>query len=350
MVYLESSNPENKVGKQGHLKLAKEIFDLKLKNIKKISTKGINRIGIELVDRKSANDLVSNTILKNKGYTIFIPYNQVTCKGIIRNVDTAFNTEQILAACQAKQKILEIRRLNRKSQENGEVTYIPTGTILITFAGTTLPREVSIYYLSFKVTPYVAPVTQCFSCLLFGHTSTQCRGKAKCLNCGDTDHSIGPDREYPCQTQCFYCNSAEHRGNSKNCPEFARQKQIKELMTYENLSYYDASALCHKTYKNAGTKDTNKTSYLHLRSAEFPPLPTNDEITSINIRQRRHIANENNQKTKRTYEQVVSDNNKKKNYTEKQSRIRQRHTQQPVILPQLQTNKTNKYLFPTNPQ
>lgn len=70
--------------------------------------------------------------------------------------------------------------MNRKvlmGETGDKIEYLPTSTIMITFEGVVLPRYISISYLSFPVTPYLPPVTQCYKCLIFGHTSTQCKGK-----------------------------------------------------------------------------------------------------------------------------------------------------------------------------
>ena len=39
-----------------------------------------------------------------------------------------------------------------------------------------------------------------------------------------------------------------HKTTSKNCPEYNRQKNIKQLMAFENLTFFDANEICRKTY------------------------------------------------------------------------------------------------------
>lgn len=92
-------------------------------------------------------------------YNVFIPYNRVSCRGIIRNEDTEITLEGILnnIRCNLKRcEILTGRRLNRRSYNaDGEIIYKPPGTICLSFSGVGLPREVFIFGLAFLVSPYI---------------------------------------------------------------------------------------------------------------------------------------------------------------------------------------------------
>lgn len=84
---------------------------------------------------------------------MYIPYSQVSCKEIIRNIDMDLTEQTLKSIVKSNINIIDIKRLNRKivkgSESNKEVEYTPTGTILITFEGVVLPRYVSIYSLEF---------------------------------------------------------------------------------------------------------------------------------------------------------------------------------------------------------
>ncbi|KAJ8914857.1 hypothetical protein NQ315_014870 [Exocentrus adspersus] len=70
----------------------------------------------------------------------------------------------------------DIRRLNRRVvNENGEVAYVPTGTVQFTISGKVLPRFVEICFLSMPIEPFKQPVVQCYNCYRYGHTRNQCR-------------------------------------------------------------------------------------------------------------------------------------------------------------------------------
>jgi len=82
-VYVESQTNTN-IGRFSHLKIACDIFNLKLNDVKKIRNKGLNRLCIEFYTFTSANALLKNTLLIQKGYKIFIPLNFTTSKSLVR--------------------------------------------------------------------------------------------------------------------------------------------------------------------------------------------------------------------------------------------------------------------------
>ena len=129
------------------------------------------------------------------------------------------------------------------------MSYQPTGLVLLTFKGVSPPKYVRFYGLEHSVCVYVSPVTQCFRCLRYGHTKN-CKGKEKCFNCAEDCHLKDPPEnnlEYPCVTKCFYCKN-DYKTTSKKCPEYNRQKNIKEPMAHENITFFDAHEICKKTY------------------------------------------------------------------------------------------------------
>ena len=324
IVYIESTEQSgNNLGRFNDLKIAKDIFNLNLKDVKKINNKGMNRIGVEFTNFMAANNFVSNKTLINKGYNIFNPANYVSCKGIVRGVNKMFQVEEVVRYSEAPIRILDAVRLNRKvlgiSSEGP--TFEPTNTILMTFEGTILPRSVKIYGLEKLVIPYISPVTQCFNCLRFGHTKKLCKSKKKCFNCGDSEsHDIinepgTSNVHFSCQIKCIHCGSLEHKSNFKKCPEYLRQKNIKQLMAYENLTYFDASQRCKKIYSMDNRHDSNN---FILHPSDFPtmhnnkqnPRNTQDDNETISPSQRRTV--DFNSRNKRSFQQTVSDGPKKR--------------------------------------
>lgn len=310
IVVIEASDKLNiNIGKISQLKIAKELLDQNVKDIIKLKVKGKRRIAIEFLNYMAANKFSMNKGLVNKGYNIYIPYNMVTCKGIIRHVDIDYDTEVLKTSIVSDQKIINIRRLNRKKISEGNVDYLPTGTVLLTFAGTILPRSVEIWKLPFAVVPYVPPVTQCHACHRYGHTKTQCKSRLKCHKCAGDPH---PD-DIECNKKCFHCGSEHHTSFYSQCPEHQRQTSIRHLMAFNNLTFFDAAQLCPVSYKSSQPQ-INQSHPL-----DFPPLSKNlpSQSNEITVSQRRVITAEDQRiRSKRTYSQIVSNkNNSKRRYT-----------------------------------
>lgn len=307
VVYMDSSQKtDNAIGKMSSLKIAREIFQLNLKNVNKINNKGSNRISIEFSNFQSANDLINNENLKNKGYNIFIPGNYITCKGIVRHIDVDENIEDFDNICQSSVPILNAKRLNRKVIKEGKIEYVPTGTILFTFKGTYLPKIVYFYNLPYPVNIYVSPVTQCYSCLLYGHTKKNCKGKAKCFNCAENVHLENETETFPCKTKCHFCRE-EHKTTNKSCQEHKRQQEIKKLMAYENITFFDADKMCPKNYI------PNREYVLDPR--KFPSTLNktyNANIDQVITPSQRRTADFNANKSKRTYQQALSNGEKRR--------------------------------------
>ncbi|KAG5861296.1 hypothetical protein JTB14_007907 [Gonioctena quinquepunctata] len=189
-IYIQCNNKN--IGNYHILGIAKTVLDMKLTDVKKINKKGKNRISVEFKTFQAANELAKNEELKKKGYDVFIPINKVTCKGIVKPLDKEFSDEILKEYSEIKTpincRVLNVRRftVRNKKTEESEPKYIPSYTALYTFSGTSLPKEIFICGLSYRVIPYISPVVQCYNCLLYGHTKKLCkRGTGRCTICGE---------------------------------------------------------------------------------------------------------------------------------------------------------------------
>lgn len=280
-VFVESK--EKNIGHYHNLALAKIIYESNFKGLKQINKKGKNRIGVVLSSYIEANEFLEH-FSKTQNLNVFIPSHKVTCKGIIRNVDLDIDIEKNVEIIKAKNnKVLESRRFNRKiNNAEGKAEYAPTGTICLTFSGTVIPKEVSIFGLMFRVAPYVAPVVQCYNCLQFGHTRKLCRAKSRCIGCGQFSH----DENRICNLKCFHCDNVEHNSLSKQCPEHKRQVVIKEIMAFENKTFFEASELVPLLPNKSRRNKLN--SYTSLRKEDFPQVgQPSSSSDNINIKERR---------------------------------------------------------------
>lgn len=103
-----------------------------------------------------------------------------------------------------------------------------------------------------------ADVTQCMSCLHFGHGTRNCHLKSRCNTCGGSHETDScPDQEAPAK-RCANCSGA-HSATDRSCPKRAEYIRIRQKATTSNQS---------------GRKPAKKTPAVPAFSPlNFPPLP-----------------------------------------------------------------------------
>lgn len=158
--------------------------------------------------------------------------------GIIRGIPTDIEIDDLASSLEASAKILSIQRLNRKIKIEGETKFVPSKTILVKFEGQLLPSVVSLFKIRLPVHPFIPRVQLCYNCYRFGHISANCKGKPRCLRCGDAKYNS--NEECPRIQQpptCCNC-SGEHLPTLSICPSYIKQKQINTLVSVENIPPY----------------------------------------------------------------------------------------------------------------
>lgn len=249
----------------------------KIGGIKNITIKGRNRLGVSFNTSECANQFVKNKNVST-GFNVFIPKHLTTIQGIIRQVDQSLTTEEIKENIKSSVNVLSVRRLNRRTTvpvqetlETGEqvtkqsVQYVPTQTVVVTFAGRFLPKSVSLFYVSMEVQVYVLPVLRCYQCLRFGHTAKLCKSKVRCPICSEEHVKAACIEKI---ATCIHCESS-HSSLDPTCPELKRQQRIKELMATERLTFVEASKLIPKFH--SVTQNRNYTSTL-VTPQHFPTI------------------------------------------------------------------------------
>lgn len=251
IVYVQ--NKEGNIGKFHRIstaKLIREAIPQFQNNINDISVIGVNRIKVEFSNGESANKLVESKLLSEKNYDVFIPQFNKRRQGVVKGVDIDISEEELVHIIKPKfgkeLEILEIRRLKRKLIINNEVTYVPNQTIVISFKGQTLPKQVVIEKIIFEVEPYIQRVVQCLKCLRYGHISNQCKGTERCKRCGEPHSNCSQDEIL----FCVLCKGAHEATDRRVCPEFAKQKTVKNIMGTQNISYKEAVKKYVSSYAN----------------------------------------------------------------------------------------------------
>lgn len=254
MVYVELVEDNPSAGTTLHpLKFGAFMYKNKLRNILQDGIKkiGRNRLTVGFKSATDANDFINHHIFRNSQYKVYIPSHNITRMGIVKGIPLDWSHEEILDSVKTPPgtgKILRTRRLNRKATNKDGSTWVPTQTVVFTFDGQILPREISCCFTLIPVEQYVYPTIQCFNCCKYGHTRTQCRSKTQCYKCGNS-HSAELCLVEESDAQCLFC-SGRHFATNKICPEFSRQSNIKHHMASYNKSYQESMSLFPQTKKS----------------------------------------------------------------------------------------------------
>lgn len=253
-------------------------------SLKKI---GRNRVTLSFSNYEDANKFVTSQQLKLNHYKAFIPSFNLIRMGLVRGVPTEWSEEEILKNMSVPigcGNITKVRRLKRKQTVNDKTEYIPIQTVVVTFDGQVLPKRVFLFYNALTVDLYIYPTIQCFNCCRYGHIKSQCRSTPKCFRCG-LGHSGDSCSVEEDSVVCCLC-SGSHLATSNKCPEFSRQKSIKETMAKSCISYSEAFKLHPPVTK----------SYADVLSS----VPQKPSSSQINIGHLNSISPSGNKSYKKT--------------------------------------------------
>lgn len=240
---------------------------------------GQTRCKIIFKSRRSANKLLADKEFKEKGLKAYIPIHKVRQIGVLRNVPKDFTTEEIRQELTDQGlEILDVYRMKRRTRQD---TIEETFSVKVTIKASSLPPEVKIFGVPWRLNPYVFPVTQCQKCLLFGHITAQCKRKnQRCAKCGNDTHELKECTEE--KAKCIFCKGSHLATSSKECDEYERQKEVKKVMAAENKSFQEALQQCPK---EAYYKEIQLNS-----DRDFPPLTFGDGIQTNRPQQRNSYA------------------------------------------------------------
>lgn len=304
IVYIESV--DNNIGKLHPIRVGHYLHLVQsIKNsIVSIKSVGRNKIKVEFNNINAANTLINHECVKANNFIAYIPKFYVERKGILRSVDTMFDNDYILNKIESDNpniKVSEVKRFMRKiATENGDFKSVPRQLVCVSFLGTNLPKQVVINSCIFSVEPYIYPVIQCYTCLRYGHMSQQCKGKARCRDCGESHEG-----ECPIITKCVHCGD-DHPAISKNCPEYKKQRQIKEIMAMKNISFKEAEKLYSNPNYYSNILSNNRFAALANDMENFPPLQpiitntnTNTFISKPKVIRRNSVSSNNSESIKK---------------------------------------------------
>ncbi|KAI4465071.1 hypothetical protein MML48_3g00013472 [Holotrichia oblita] len=262
-VYVESI--DKNIGQLRDMAFGSLLMKAKVEGVKVIERRGRNRLAVEFSSMTAANLFLKSSFIKNNELRAFIPRHLISCKGIIRRIDPNLSDEFILENIKTStgRDVLQVKRMKRKkdSEDSTEIEYVNTASVIVTFRGKSLPNYITLCYNVRAPEPYVIPVIQCFKCCRYGHVQQQCRSAARCPACSK-NHNLSecPNSQSPVCISCRGPHLSTERyikTSQRTCPEFNKQKKIKELMASYNYSFYEASKI------SLGGNETGRTFRLN---------------------------------------------------------------------------------------
>ena len=165
-----------------------------------------------------------------------------TSRGIIRCREFCDCDDTEVLNVLSSQGVSGARRL--MSKRNG--VFEPTNTFLPTFGLPTPPKSLKATYMKLDVEAYIPNPLSCYNFQRYGHGKATCNRKAVCAKCSQEGHQ---DAECENPPHCANC-ALNHCAYSRECPEWAKQKDITQVKFDKNISFGDAKKTCGATHPN----------------------------------------------------------------------------------------------------
>lgn len=233
---------------------------------------GRNRVKLTInCTFEEANSLIEQDIWGLNKLSCFIPSFLLVKQGVIRDVDTSLTKEEIIRYAQSQYEIVDAVRINKLKQGEGKGEIrVPTPVVIISFRSQRLPYDVRILGVRCIVESYIQRVQQCRKCLRYGHSSQVCKNNRRCENCANAHET----NECPNETICVFCSGLHKSTDFKNCPEYARQREIKNLMAMNNVSFAEANQTLRAKYRG-------KIPYINSSPPPFQFPPSQEEFPAL---------------------------------------------------------------------
>lgn len=209
--------------------LAKLLRSENIKGIIRIKYKSFNKVLLQFNEEEEANFFLDCQKFKEKGFRCQKVNELSLSYGIVKGVDIELSEKDLQNILKSDTEIISIIRLKRL---NAEGKWIDSETVRVCFKGNVLPAHIYAFDCRFKVEAYVFPVTQCSGCWQFGHVFKFCPTKKKlCPKCGG-NHENCDIKEF----KCLNCKGP-HFVLDKTCPAYFKEKQIRMIMSKEQVPY-----------------------------------------------------------------------------------------------------------------
>ena len=218
-----------------------------------------------------------------------------TSKGIVRCPALSKQSCEHILEFMGEQGVTDVRRIN--VHPDGALK--PTNTFVFTFDSPFLPANVKIGFIQAKVDVYIPNPLRCYKRQVFGHEN-KCGRQVICVNCSMPEHCASGQCQRP--AKCANC-SGDHSANSKDCPQWEKERKILKIKCENTLSFPEArkqfeqfyqartyaSAVkpgtCNKSTETDKTAQTDDsfTEYLKQQTQEPPKGKPQEKSTSSSL-------------------------------------------------------------------
>ncbi|XP_028044736.1 uncharacterized protein LOC114253886 [Monomorium pharaonis] len=240
---------------------------------------------VRFINRKIANKFLEDALKIPRIISANIERTEITSIGVVS--DWPNGIPELWEAMDEKENIVKMERMQKRIWDENTKIMKTRGTdnILVTFKGKAIKHKISIYndMSCLRVRPFVGGVRQCFNCFRFGHIKTQCKSTKRCMICGQEEHGV-------CERvpECRNCRG-EHKSVNKTCIYYKKNREIKEIMAYNNCTFFEATQILigHDT-------SSNKLEYSRYKQVEQWPVLSRSFATAVKDK----IHFQDNQETK----------------------------------------------------
>ena len=204
-------------------------------------------------------------------------------KGIVRCPALSKQSCEHILEFIGEQGATDVRRI--KVHRDGGLK--PTNTFVFTFDSPVLPVNVKIGFIQAKADVYIPNPLRCYKCQVFGHHENKCGRQAICVNCSMLEHCQPGQCQIP--AKCANC-SGDHSANSKDCPQWEKERKILKIKCENNLSFPEGRMQFEQFYQartyasavkpgtcNKSTETDNKTTQTDDSFTEYLKQQTQEK-------------------------------------------------------------------------
>lgn len=150
----------------------------------------------------------------------------------------------------------------------------PTGTVLVTMLGTSLPNSVNLWYQHHSISMFIDRPRRCTNCCKFTHSTKSCKQARACMKCGEEHDSVNCSNP---TIKCANCN-APHQADDKNCPAYKKEQQILNFKCQHHLTLGEARRRFHENEKST----TNKSYALATQEGVAKGYASKNDLEALN--------------------------------------------------------------------